>query len=242
MQYTGDNMPFISPEGIKPGYPSIFHSDREDAVLLGKVVRGGFGLLKPGTILCESIYDGTLVPYTTVGSTALLTTNNGDPAVGKSFVLADLANTATTAKVSLADSYRFIVGESIMFCRNNAGSPAYYAGGAITGIDRTSIAGVAIITFTTGMTDALATTAAFTFCYPVSGVATKYNDAKYILDEFLDTGAGPGTINAPNGCVNAIGSLVLGNAVLYKNLIWNYDTAAGTALGAVIDGQFLYLK
>lgn len=64
----------------------------------------------------------------------------------------------------------------------------------------------------------------------IEGAATP----KYILDQDVDTGFGEDAMGA-----NA--SVVISNAVLYKNSLINLDDTAIAALG-VVDGQFLILK
>ena len=231
-QFGGNNYPFKYQGPEVRGARLVYHSDPQFALVLGKNLAAGFGVLLAGTVMAVNTSAagnvGKLLPYVKTPTAAV----QDDAA--KAYVVADVANTGTTVKVSLNDSYRFVVGDDIMFCAYSSGV-IYHNGGAITAIDRTTIPGVATITFTTAVAVATLTVANATAVYPESGVSTKFCKAKYILDQDVDTGAGA-------GCVDALSSVVISNAVLKKELLINYDSAAETDLGSVTDAGFVILK
>jgi len=214
------------PEGS--GTKALFHSVRDIALILSKTLQGGYGVLKAGTILAEGNVSKLLVPY--IGSAAVDTDN-----VGRSSVIENVPN-GTTCKITIADSYKFQVGDNLMLVRNNSGTPVYHAGGAITAIDNTTSKVFATVTFTTTTGGTSFTVVAGTAVYVAAGTSTRFSTAKYILDKDVDTGSGEDT-----RAMGANTSVVISNAVLYSTSLVNCDTTAVSALG-VEDGRFLILK
>ena len=231
-QMGGNNYPFNYKGPELRGARLIYHSDPQFALVLGKNLAAGFGVLLAGTVMAVNTSAAgnvtKLVPYVKTPTAAA----QDDKA--KAYVVADVANTGTTVKVSLDDSYRFVVGDDLMICAYSSGA-VYHNGGAITAIDRTSTPGVATITFTTAVAVATLTIANAAAVYPEAGTTGKYCKAKYVLDQDVDTGVGA-------GCVDALSSVVIHNAILKKELLTNYDSAAETDLGSVTDAGFVILK
>lgn len=228
---NGDNMPFMSTEGSrKPRYPDVIFSRREQAMIIPKTLRGGFGPLKPGTLLCEATYDGTLVPY--IPTDPLIVA--GDAAIGKAFLVADYASAATVCYIGINDSYRFVVGENLIGVRNNGGTAAYIDYGVLSAIDRTTEPHRAKLTMT-GVADAAHTAANKAAVYPKAAAASKFNKPLCVLDEFIDTGTGP-------EAVGALASVIVGNAMLVKNLLIAYDAQAVTDLAPKDWTQYIYLS
>lgn len=231
-QFGGSNFPTsyrgMEVRGVKP----LYHSDPQYALVLGKQLTAGFGVLLAGTVMAVNTSAsgnvGKLVPYVKTPTDATNTDKS------RAYVVADVANTGTTCKVLLADSYRFVVGDDLMICAYSSGA-VYHNGGAITAIDRTSVPGIATITFTTAVAVATLTMANGASVYPEAGASTKYSTAKYILDTDVDTGSGEGS-------TDALASVVISNAILNLPMLSGYDSAAATDLGSVSDGSFLILK
>lgn len=232
-QFGGNNYPFSFKGAEIRGVKTLYHSDPQYALVLGKNFAAGYGMLSAGTVIGVNTSAagnvGKLVPY--VKTPTAVTADDA----AKSYAVVDVANAATTIKVALANSYRFVVGDDIMLSNYSGATAVYHAGGAITAIDRTTTPGVATITFTTATAVATFTVANGAACYVEAGTTGKYCKAKYVLDSDVDTGAG-------EGCVDAMSSVVIHNAVLNKAVMVNYDAAAETDLGSVTDAAFVILK
>lgn len=211
-----------------PGYKALYFSIREIALIKDKTVQAGYGVLRAGTTMAENISaagnKGKLVPC----ATTLFTV--GD--VGRAFALADVATGVDVIHVTMADSYKFAVGDDLILANN---TPEYGNGGKIITIDRTTHTHFAIITFTAGITSANNTVAKKCCCYVEAGAAGKLSTAKYILDKDVDTGES-------EDAKGAITPVLVSNAILYTNSLVYFDAAAATALGTVDDGQHTILK
>jgi hypothetical protein len=207
-----------------PGYLPLFHSRREQALIVDATVDKGFGFLPKGTVLAENAASGNYVPYAAVGSD-----------YWKSFAVADVANAATSIKILKQEAYIFQVGFSIVL-EHDGTSQVYHDGGAITAVDLDSSDVFAEITFTTAVGVATFTTANKTKCYIKSGtVSDKMSDAVCVLDKDIDTGFGQYAVGG--NC-----SIVLTNAVLYSFGLLNLDSEAKTALNGTTLGRFFVLR
>lgn len=222
--------------------PELYRSNRDIALLKDKTLGPGYGLLPAGTLLAENKSaagnTGLLVPYIMDDSTNV----NDEQQCGVSWLVTDYVSGATDLYVTLSDSYRFKVGDDIIFGYNNSGSWGATNGGAITAIDRTTYPNRAKISFTTGVSSASYTTANYAGCW-VEASATdsgKRSTAAYILDMDVDTGTGDDEGRDAKG---AVAPVLLSNAILNKGAICNYDTqGAVTDLGGVADGNDLIIK
>jgi len=235
--YSGSNIPFQSQAGESFGSAALYWSKPENAVLIPKTIAPGYGVLRAGTIMAKittATRKDMLVPY--VPSTDPTRTDPG-ALLGKSMLVVDYASAATVCYVTIQDSYKFTVGDDLMLMRNNAASPEYHAGGAISAIDLTTDPSRAKITFTTGVANANFTVANKVCAYVASGTSTKFNLGVYVLDQDVNTGVGADAVGAG-------ASVIMGNAALMLPVVTagNYDAQAKTDLGAVEDGVILYLK
>jgi hypothetical protein len=196
-------------------------------LIIDKTIKPGFGALREGTVM-SMIYGGDkLVPYPTSTRTS---------GIGRTFVISDVAAQATTVRVSLKDSYRFAVGDTIILC-NNSASGVFEDLGAITAIDRTTYPNIAIITPTTAVANvATHTVANSTSIYHKTKVDSPFMVASHIIDKDIDTGE-------DEGALGGLTSVVLSNAILNYGMLTGIDSAAITALSAVNDNnRFLILK
>jgi hypothetical protein len=202
------------------GQKALFKSQREMAGIDQVMYKAGFGYLAPGQIMGKNSYDSKLVPY--VPDTYVIGVTKGVTPV-----LADVANAATTLYVSMDDSYKFVVGDSLILREGTV----YADCGAITAIDRTTDNWRALITFTTATAVATFTTANSTVVYPKSGTTGKFSAAFTICDMGVDTGYGYNRESnaAPH---DGLASAVFKNAVLYKNALVDYDSTVLTGLAA----------
>ena len=218
------------PQVNRGGYTAIrerklFKSQREVALLLEKTIRGGYGDILAGTVMAEMTaapYD--LVPYI---PDTISTTD-----VGRIFLVNDNI-TAATFKIWAEDRGKLKATDVIVLTDTDGtyeeatvSSIAEDAGGR---------------TWTVTLSGATTTAGGFTVaksanCYLKAGASGKRSTAKYILDQDVYTGdyenPGPG----------AQTSVFLSNGILYKNMMIGLDTAAATALGAVVDGNFVIVK
>jgi len=218
----------------------LFYSLREQALLLPKTIRGGFGVLEAGQVMgvIENTADpnsdeasGILCPY--VEQTAALTDLGHDVNPG---VCPVYSASSTTILCDLERSWAFKVGDEILIDDNNS-SPE---GLTISAIDRTTYDYQASLTV-----DSISgtfTAAALAYIYlrhgggtgDSSGHVAGQNYAQYILDQTIDTG-----FEDQGG---ALGSVVVSNAILYQDAVVNADTAAIADLSLVSDGIFYILK
>ena len=201
----------------------LFFSRREIALILEKTIRGGFGNLDLGTVMGVVAGDDRLVPFAAVGN---------DSTIGKSFLVADAANGQATFQISTEDSYRFQVGDPVVLYNANGGGTYMVSEIAAGGITR----GATVATITLGDNFGAATFTVTNGAFVAHRTGLDAADATslaaaYILDQDVDTGTGGDTIQ-PNG---AMASVVVSNAVLYADVLWNLNAAAITALGLTAD-------
>ena len=221
MTSTKGSIPQVNTGAMTLGQRPLFKSQREIAIIEEGVYQAGFGYLPPGQILARNTATGKLVPYIPDAVVFGVTK-------GVARAIADVANGAAVVYVTMADSYKFQIGDSLILAQD----ATFLDGGAITAIDRTTDNWRAKITFTTATAVATYTMANNTHCYPKAGTAGKFCKAFCICDSGVDTGYGAddeaGTI--PQG---GLGSIVFKNATLYKNSLVDFDAQALTDLGDV---------
>lgn len=217
-----------APEGA--GIKRLFHTRREVSLIIDKTLQGGYGYLDAGTVMMINMSDaggkGKLIPYVPVYGSLTLGQKS---ALGVAALVQDAAS--GTIKVSIDDSYAFEVGDDL-YLENSSGEGPVKAA-AITAIDRTDSRWAAITT--TAFSHGNFTVAKSAYCYVQGSESDPYAAAAYVLDQAVDTGYGV-------GCLGALASVVVSNAVLYKNSLINMTTEAISSLSAVSDGQFIILK
>lgn len=219
---SNGTMPQIRHAVESKGRDALFHSMREQALILDGTCRSGYGVLPAGTIMQQDS-DGLLFPYP---GTAY------DVVLSRSLVLQDVGSGATTLMVSMDDSYKYVVGDSLFMSRNGA----YMDLGAITDIDRDTYSFGAVITFTNAPGDATYTIAAGTAIYMEADTTEADGmEALTILDGDYDTGTG-------ENAAGALVSFVLSNAILYKIKMENVDASALSDLGAIDRDPYIVLK
>jgi hypothetical protein len=208
------------------GIMALFHSKRDIALIIDKTVAGGYGYLKAGTVMAVDTTTGKLVPYVPISTAVVL---GADSAIGVSPVVAN--STSGHIFTSIDDSYKYALGDTLELDNDDDDGPVEAA--VITDIDRTTSTIMADIT-TTGFSHGNYTVAKSAYCYPKTYASDPYTLAAYILDKDIDTGVG-------ELAAGALTSVVVSNAVLYKNNLINLTAAAITALG-VVDGRFFIMK
>lgn len=211
------------------GQQALFHSLREQALILDKTVKGGYGALPLGCIMAVNSADGKLVPYP-----ELLATENTNNA--KAYLIQDGVTASAIVYINVVDVGKFAVGDSLIIDCDQAVNAQDL--GAIVSIELDANDSRYKITATTVLSDAggdfLTANSACIYCKG-GDVAAPFSKAQYIMDKDTDTGTG----------VDALGanvSVVISNAILYYAVLVGLDAAAVTDLGITLDGRFAILK
>lgn len=213
--------------GIKP----LFHSVRDIALILDKTIQAGYGYLEAGTVMAINLSTGSgggygqLIPFVPLSGDVVL---GADSAKGVAPVVMD--SITNHVYVSLNDAYKYKVGDFLYADNDSDDGPI--SGGVISAIDVTTSTLMADITVA-ALTATNVTVVKKSYAY-VMGGASGNNEAAYILDKDVDTGVG-------SEALGALSSVVVSNAILYKNSLINMTAAAITDLG-VVDGRFFILK
>lgn len=213
---------------------ALFHSRYEDAHIKSISIPPGYGVVPAGSvmgILTESTNrKGMYVPYVPAdeGPSAGLTT-----AIGMAYLTTNGAASASVY-VTMADSYKFAVGDHLAACDSDTYGASNVDLGAITAIDRTTYSHIALITVTNNVTTEI-TVANGGAVFIQSATAAPFIAAAGILAAAADTGTGENSKGAS-------GPLCFGNAVLYKGALYNYDASAKTDLDNNEDGNLIYFK
>lgn len=228
---TRSSIPQMNRYPESAGIKALFHSVRDIALILDKAVSPGYGYLRAGTVMATNISTGgaggygKLVPFVPLSGDVVL----GEiSALGVSPVV--LNSIADHVYVSLADSYRYAVGDFLWADNDSDEGPI--SGGVISAIDRTTSTLYADITVA-ALTHTNVTVAKKAYVYAMAG-ASGNNEATYILDKDIDTGVGVDALGA-------ITSVVVSNCILYKNSLYNLTAASIADLG-VVDGRFFIMK
>jgi hypothetical protein len=212
--------------GTQEDYKKLYYSDPDAALKVPITIAPGYGVLKMGTVLSRNTSAGSAGNFMPYDPTATIT--GAENAPGRSYLVADQTSGTAVCNVTIADSYRFAVGDDILIIDSD-GEVNLDNGGAITAIDRTTYTNYAVITFTTATGDTF-TTAKFAYAC-LEGSVT----AVGILEKSVDTGTG---VNAKG----ALGTLIISNCVLYYGMLLNLDSNAQTDISASTLGQYAYIK
>jgi hypothetical protein len=226
------SIPQINRYAETPGVKALFHSVRDIALIIDKTVQAGYGYLKAGTVMAINLStlgggaQDKLVPYVPISTGVTFGT---DSAIG----VAPMVQNGSSGHVyvSLEDAYKFEVGDELYFDNDSDEGPV--SCGAITAIDVTTSTLYADISCG-AYTATNATVAKKAYVHITTGASGEYTTAAYILDADIDTGVG-------EEALGAICSVVVSNAILYKNNMTNLTAAAIASLG-VVDGRFFILK
>lgn len=213
--------------GADQDYKKIMYSRIEQALVKEITISGGWGVLKAGTIM--ALNKSAAGNYYKYFPYQPATPDSSSTDQKSAFVVSTPSGTSVV--VTMEDSYKFVVGDDLIL-DDSGTSPENL--GAITAIDRTTYKHIATITVTETISGTF-TVSEDACVYPEGGAATPWSDAVGILLATVDTGTGEDAkgANAP---------MLVSNAIVYKNLLTNYDSAAGTDLSATADGQLLIIK
>jgi len=223
------------PEG--QGIKALFHSRREQALIMDKSCMPGYGVLKAGTLMTTALTSKQIVPYAAVAATQ---------PEGKSFLAISQVNGSSNMYVPNSDYPKWKAAlnaaEHVIIM---ADAIAAQDLGAITAVTYDSQPGLTLVVGTANTSVAAFTLANKACIYVQTDTALEgsapFMKAVYVLDQDVDTG---GTlVDDPTKVSGVVPvSVVVSNAILYKTAIPNYDAAALTDLGGVADARFLILK
>ncbi len=211
--------------GGQEDYRRLYYSDPDAARKAQISIMAGYGVLKMGTALAKngsaagSI--GKMMPYDPTANTGAEIT----PA--RAFLVQNSGTTETELYVTIADSYKFAVGDDVYI---NDDTTTLEQLGAITAIDRPTYSHMAMITVTVATGGQSFTTARFAYLAVQGG-----DTCVGILEKTVDTGAG---VTAKG----AVATLILGNCVLYTGGLTNLDAAAITDISSAAFGQYTYIR
>jgi len=218
----------FTPQVNRTGYTSLrerrlFYSQREMGLFMQKMIRGGYGELKAGTVLAESYaspYD--LVPY--IPDTIAITD------VGR-VMLVTGCNVTNTFKIWKEDSGKIKAADVIVLTDTDG----TYEEATVSTVVLDADGRMATVTLSGNTTGNFEIGAKLACCYIKAAAASKRSTAKYVLDQDVFTGE----YDNPNGAQT---SVFVSNGILYKDGLIGLDTTAATSLGAVIDGTFVIFK
>ena len=217
--------------GAQEDIKRLFYSDHTIAMLKEITIPAGYGEVKAGAVM-GIITESTnrvdqYVPYTgldSVGNVAAGIAN----LFGAAFLVTD-PSTGTTGYVTMDDSYKFAVGDHLVAGDSDLSNTDL---GAITAIDRTTYTHIAAITVTNSFgSETIAKGGVITI---QSATSTPYVCGKGILIGTVDAGTG-------ENAEGAQGVIVIKNAMLYKNSLYNYNADVLTDLGGAEDGPYLVI-
>jgi len=209
----------------------LFYSDPWKAFAKVITIPAGYGIIKAGAtmgIITESDDRvGQYVPYTGLDSVGNVAAAVAD-LFGAAFLTAD-PSTGTEGQVTMADSYKFVVGDDLVAGDSDLSNTDL---GTISAIDRTTYAHIAAITVANSFGSETKAKGGVITIQTATG--SPYVAAAGILKATVDTGVG-------ENAKGAQGVLVIKNAMLYVNSLYNYNADALTDLGGSADGKYLYL-
>jgi len=214
--------------GVQKDYKRLIYrpTDYQNILTLPITIGPGFGVLKAGTVLAKNTSgtgqgrNGMCIPYDPHA-----TITGAEEAPTRAYLLQDGAAN-TSAYVSINDSYKFKVGDSVYAIDSDASAVDC---GYITAIDRTTYSHMAVITVTSNVTTGI-TIAKFGYLY-IKGADTAIG----VLDISVDTGVGANAKGANAG-------MIVSHCVFYTGALVNMDSNARTDISASVFGQFTYLK
>ncbi len=210
----------------------IWYSRPEQALLKEITLQAGYGILRAGTPLAKnaSAAGGVYkyVPY------AQTTPDSSDTSQKSAFLVQDASG--TTLYVTMADSYKFSVGDDIILYDSDTKTTSAENLGAITEIDRTTYQHMAVITVTETVSSTFTVANSAAIHVECGADNTNgYSDCAGILATSVDTGTG-------ENAKGAVASIILSNAILYEGMCEGIDAAAKTDISASSSGNLLVIK
>lgn len=219
--------PYVEHE-TENGYKRLFYSSPELAFLKDITISPGFGILKAGTVMAlNKSAAGNANKYVPYNPTTPSSASKDQQ--GRAFLVA--TPSGTTVTVTMADSYKFKVGDDLVIDDDNSSAENL---GAITAIDRTTYAHIATITVTATISGSFAVANNAWVGVEAGDATNNYSDAVGILGATVDTGVG-------EKAKGALAPMIIKNAMLYYGLVTGLDAAALVDLSASQNGNFLVM-
>jgi hypothetical protein len=130
----------------------------------------------------------------------------------------------------------FVVGDDLIIKDSDSATTSSENLGAITAIDRTTYAHLAVITVTATISAATFTVANGAIVHVEAGAdnTNGWSDAIGILEKSVDTGKGESARGAQ-------GTMVVNNAMLYKGALINWDAAALADIGGTDRNNIIHV-
>ena len=224
--------------GGQTDYKRLFYSEPDRALTKEVTLAAGYGIIPGGTVLSKNLSAAgnvnKYVPLMPGIAANLPDASDPNHQLAAAFLVADASG--SDLYVTMADSYKFVVGDDLIILSDTTYAASSENLGAITAIDRTTYLHMAKITVTTGVSGSF--TVAQNACVHVeAGAVTtnSYSVAVGVLMVTVNTGTG-------ENAQGAVAPMILSNAMLYNALLTNMIAQARTDLGASVDGQFLIMK
>jgi len=222
-------------KGSQTDLKRLFYSDPTRAFAKGVSIPGGMGVIPAGTVMAtvseSTNRAGLFVPYTIEDSEV-----GNLYAFACAYLVTDGA-ASTSVYITLSDSYKFAVGDHLALADDTNYASAGVGAkdlGAITAIDRTTYNHMAVITVTNALTTDY-TVAQGARVWIQTTTAAPFTKAVGILKGAVDTGSG-------ENAKGAEGVIVIRNAMLYKDNLYNYDSEALTDMSwASESGSYLIM-
>ena len=217
--------------GAQAELKRLFYSDPNKAFCKTITIPAGYGVIRAGAIM-GIITESTsrvdqYVPYTGLDSVGNVAAGVGD-LFGAAFLTTD-PSTGTTGQVVMDDGYKFAVGDHLVAGDSDLSNTDL---GAITAIDLTTYTHIASITVTNAFgSETVAKGAVITI---QTATASPYVAAAGILKGTVDAGTGENS-------QGATGVMVIKNAMLYVDSLYNYNADVATDLSSSTDGKYLIL-
>lgn len=234
----GGNIPQMNREGFtKLRQKMLFYSDRSVALLLPKMMKGGFGNLEAGLPLAN-MYDTSnnkldkLVPYAPAIDWSDLDAAN-DPA--RVLLQQDVSATGTKIYINASKVGRFSDDDVVVLAESSGPT---YEEAVIDSIDDEYNEVMAEITLSGELSNAFAT--ANSACvYHKSDTSSDGNTHLSKAIGIMDQEVGTGDAENPNGAQT---SMFVSGGILVTNALQNMDSQAVTDLGATVDGMYTIFK
>lgn len=210
--------------GLQTDYKRLYYSDPMAALKVPVTIMPGYGKLEQGTALAlngsAAGQKGQVFPY---DPDSAPTGKLVRPAAAW---LVNDSGTVTTIYTTLEDSYKFKVGDDLVVLDDDSNPDTL---NAVVSIDRTTYTNRAAIVVTSAPGEDF-TVVDFAYL-----VVEGYDTCVGILEKTVDTGVG---VLAKG----ALATMILGNCVLYKGMLTNFDAAAIADLSAGSFGQYVYIR
>jgi len=221
--------------GSQTDYGTLYVSKSEASLKLKGTIQAGYGVLKAGQLMARNTSAaggaGKYVPYNPTENTGT------EVAAGRAYLVANTGTTDKYVHVTIADSYKFEVGDDLVISDTSLTTTSSENLGAITEIDRTTYTSYAVVTATEDIGGVAFITSEFAYVNVEAGAdnANTWSDCVGVLEIDVDTGTG-------STASGALAPIIVSNAILYNGMITGTDDAAETDISATVVGNNYIIK